>query len=313
MNRVIATDAANDEQCETVPMVDAHAPAISVVIPALNAAQTLAVQLDAVLDQATDFQFEVVVADNGSTDGTPQIVEQFAARDDRVRLVDASEAPLGGAAAKNWGVRAANAPLIAFCDADDMVAPQWLANLYDALQHDPVVVCTRDFSRLNPPSEAGPAVTTYSMGKAPGISGGAFGIARDLYIDAGEFDEFFAGAVDSEFAVRLFLISGRVPGIAHGSVVHVRNPRGLKSQFRRARALGRSIPVLEQRFPTVMLTPVPLWKKAAWLALRLAWLARADRREQWVTQAGRLWGYVEGRRNAARDVTDNVVGGASTI
>ena len=106
---------------------------ISVVIPVLNGADTLSEQLDAVLAQEGVESFEIVVVDNGSTDGTPELAAAYADRDRRVRLVDGSRAPKGGAAAKNLGVEAAKAELIAFCDADDVVRPGWLGAIRNAL------------------------------------------------------------------------------------------------------------------------------------------------------------------------------------
>lgn len=71
-------------------------------------------------------RFEIVVADNGSADDTAARVRRLAASDDRVRYLDAS-ARRGPGAARNQGVVAARGALIAFCDADDLVAPGWVA------------------------------------------------------------------------------------------------------------------------------------------------------------------------------------------
>ena len=61
----------------------------SVVIPAFNAEATIADQLTALAGQRTDASFEVLVCDNGSTDGTRGVVEHFADRMPLLRLVDA--------------------------------------------------------------------------------------------------------------------------------------------------------------------------------------------------------------------------------
>jgi GT2 family glycosyltransferase len=98
---------------------------ISVVIPCRNGAETLGQQLDAVLGQITCATYEVVIADNGSTDGTAALVGSYAARDLRVRLVDASREP-GANVARNDGVKAARGAFILMCDADDLVHPGWI-------------------------------------------------------------------------------------------------------------------------------------------------------------------------------------------
>ncbi|HEX5945088.1 MAG TPA: glycosyltransferase family A protein [Acidimicrobiales bacterium] len=98
---------------------------ISVVVPARNAVDVLGAQLDALAAQEVPVPWEVVVADNGSTDGTRELA---AAWHDRlpVRVVDAS-AHAGVNHARNRGVHAAHGELVLCCDADDVVAPGWVA------------------------------------------------------------------------------------------------------------------------------------------------------------------------------------------
>jgi glycosyltransferase involved in cell wall biosynthesis len=94
---------------------------LSVVIPARNAADTIGVQLESLVRQRFDRPWEVVVVDNGSTDGTRAAVESFADRLPGLRIVDASERQ-GIGYARNRGVEAACGRLIAYCDADDAVS-----------------------------------------------------------------------------------------------------------------------------------------------------------------------------------------------
>jgi len=107
---------------------------VSVVIPCRNGARTLGEQLEALSAQQTSAEFEVVVADNGSTDDTATVVRNHAAKDARIRLVDASHAK-GSNVARNSGVRAAQGELIALCDADDVVQPGWLEAFWQAYRH----------------------------------------------------------------------------------------------------------------------------------------------------------------------------------
>ena len=101
-------------------------PLISVVIPAWNCARYLRRALDSVLaQQYPDDRLDVIVVDDGSTDASPEIVADYAARDGRVRLLRQSNA--GPAAARNRGIAAARGELIAFLDADDRWAPGKLA------------------------------------------------------------------------------------------------------------------------------------------------------------------------------------------
>jgi len=104
---------------------------VSVVIPARDAAGTLGGQLEALATQErSPAPFEVVVADNGSTDGTPELADRWRQRLP-VRVVDAS-GRRGAGHARNVGTAAARGELVAYCDADDVVAPDWLHHLVEA-------------------------------------------------------------------------------------------------------------------------------------------------------------------------------------
>jgi glycosyltransferase involved in cell wall biosynthesis len=91
-------------------------PAISVIVPLYNKARFIERAIDAILEQSlTDF--EVIVVNDGSSDGSEQIVAARAARDQRLRLV--SQANAGPGSARNLGAGMAASPLLAFLDGDD--------------------------------------------------------------------------------------------------------------------------------------------------------------------------------------------------
>ena len=104
------------------------------VVPAYNAAATLAEQLEALAAQQYDGDWEVVVVDNGSTDGTADLARRYAARSRRFTLVDGGPRR-GHSAPRNAGAKAARGELLAYCDADDVVAPGWLQAMADAACH----------------------------------------------------------------------------------------------------------------------------------------------------------------------------------
>ncbi|HKV06504.1 MAG TPA: glycosyltransferase family A protein, partial [Thermoanaerobaculia bacterium] len=122
---------------------------LSVVIPCLNAADTLGVQLEALAGQSWPGEWEVIVADNGSTDGSREVVERYRDRLPNLRLVDASD-KRGQAHARNVGAAAATGEAFLFCDADDEVAPGWLAALGRVLEDREFVACRYDNEKLNP-------------------------------------------------------------------------------------------------------------------------------------------------------------------
>jgi glycosyltransferase involved in cell wall biosynthesis len=106
---------------------------LTVVIPARDAEATIGRTVAAAVAQELDDEFEVVVVDDGSRDATAQV-----ARDAGARAISNATA-LGPADARNAGVAAADAPLIAFTDADCVPAPGWLRAGVAALEHADLV------------------------------------------------------------------------------------------------------------------------------------------------------------------------------
>jgi glycosyltransferase involved in cell wall biosynthesis len=98
-------------------------PLVSVIIPAYNAANYIRQTIESVLAQ-TYFNIEVLVVDDGSTDATPEIVNQFATQDSRIVLLKQTNA--GVAAARNLAISQSRGEFIAPLDADDIWYPQKL-------------------------------------------------------------------------------------------------------------------------------------------------------------------------------------------
>ena len=120
---------------------------VSVVMPARNARPTLEAQLEALRAQDYAGPWELVVADNGSTDGTAGLTRRWAGTLP-VRVVDAASSR-GASFARNRGWRSARGDLIAFCDADDVVDSRWLSRLAKAAEEADLVGGPYEFGRLN--------------------------------------------------------------------------------------------------------------------------------------------------------------------
>ena len=102
------------------------APLVSVVIPVYNAEHYLAECLDSLLGQ-TLRETEIIAVDDGSTDESPAILENFAARDPRLKVI--RQANAGVSAARNRGMAEARGKYLTFVDADDQLDLQALGYL----------------------------------------------------------------------------------------------------------------------------------------------------------------------------------------
>ncbi|MDE5750463.1 MAG: glycosyltransferase, partial [Duncaniella sp.] len=100
-----------------------ESPQVSIIVPAYNAAPYIGECLASIAAQ-TWRDFEVIVVDDGSTDGTADMTGEFCSHDPRFILV---RAPHGGvSAARNLGIERARGEWIGFADADDCLHPHAL-------------------------------------------------------------------------------------------------------------------------------------------------------------------------------------------
>jgi GT2 family glycosyltransferase len=112
-------------------------PLVSVLLPVHNAERYLALAIESVLEQSYG-DLELLVLDDGSTDGSREIIERYAADDARIRVT--SRAHRGVAATLNEGLGQARAELVARMDGDDVAMPQRLARQVEWLRADPACV-----------------------------------------------------------------------------------------------------------------------------------------------------------------------------
>jgi len=103
-------------------------PEITLIVPAYNAEKYLAGCLDSVICQ-TFTGWELIVADDGSSDRTGCIADEYAAKDGRIKVIHLSNR--GVSAARNAGIDAAAGKYLAFVDADDALEKDYLKELFD--------------------------------------------------------------------------------------------------------------------------------------------------------------------------------------
>ncbi|MES2209890.1 MAG: glycosyltransferase family 2 protein [Chloroflexota bacterium] len=200
----------------------------SVVIPNWNGREYLGECLASVISpDGSGRALEVIVVDNGSTDGSADLVRSTFPR---VRLL-ANDANRGFAAACNQGARAAAAEHVAFLNNDARVDPGWLAPLLDALVREPDVAAVGslvldwegtsiDFGRsgLTPMARGVQLDYGQPLADAPTqpteqlfANGAAMMVRRDLFLEVGGFDErFFAYYEDVDLGWRYWIMGWRV-------------------------------------------------------------------------------------------------------
>ncbi len=228
-------------------------PKLTVVIPARDAAHEIGGQLEALAAQDWSEPWEVVVVDNGSRDRTREVVEAYGGQLPELRIVDASVRP-GQAFALNEGVRAARAQAVGFCDADDEVAPGWVAAMGEALARHQLVACVADATKLNeawlqetrdaqPPGELS---TTSFAPYAPYAGSGGLGVQRGVHEALGGFDESMPALFDLDYCLRAHA-RGVELRLVPDALMHYRYRSDLRAIFRQARVYAEQMALVQRR------------------------------------------------------------------
>ena len=218
---------------------------LSVVIPCLNVADTIAIQLEALAKQQWSEPWEVIVADNGSTDGSMNVVKQYVSRLPNLRIVGAS-GKRGQAYARNMGAKSATGESLVFCDADDEVAPDWLAAMGEALSKWDFVACRIDVYKLSPPwvsetwdhEQARGLQTSGLLSLLPHAGGGTIGVKRRIHEEVGGFDESCRLLEDTDYCWRVQL-KGTALHFVQDAVMHGSLEGYVERDFSSGFRLGR--------------------------------------------------------------------------
>lgn len=119
--------------------------AISVIVPLYNAERTLRRCVDSILCQ-TYRDLTLILVDDGSQDGSAAICDEYASRDDRVRVIHKENG--GVSSARNAGLERFDSPYVTFIDSDDVVPPDYLAVLFSCLNEASADIAVCDVSFL---------------------------------------------------------------------------------------------------------------------------------------------------------------------
>ena len=251
---------------------------VSVVVPVRNDAATLGCQLDALAAQEYEGEWELLVADNGSSDASREV----AARHPGVRVLDASAVP-GPSFARNRGAAEARGDFLVFTDADDVVSSGWLAAMARAARQADLVA-----GRF-----AGRATINTWQG-LPFASGSNVGVWAAAFAELGGFDERLPVGEDIDLSFRA-RAAGLCLGFAPAAVVSASERASLRELAGQQRSYGDAQALLYRRYggrrPGLGRALVRWGRLAAILPAAL--LSPAGRR-WWVGEVALRWGRIVG-------------------
>lgn len=196
----------------------------SIIIPAYNAARTLRGTLRALSQQSLPrSDYEIIVVDDGSTDGTSAVAAEYA------ELV-LRQPNRGPAAARNFGIAASAAPIVLFTDADTEPTPAWVETLLRAFD-DPSIVGVKGSYRTHQSAWVARLVQVEYEEKYARLARAkrmdlvdtySAGYRRSVFVVHGGFDESFpsASSEDKDFSFRLAAENARLVFLPEAVVYH---------------------------------------------------------------------------------------------
>jgi glycosyltransferase involved in cell wall biosynthesis len=213
-------------------------PNVTVVVPVLNGMPTFA-ELLSRLDAQTypREHWDLIIVDNGSTDGSREVAEEFAAAREWARVICAERR--GPSAARNAGVEASSGAIIAFIDSDCLPAATWLSELVGAFE-DRTVWAAGGLLKSAAPTTLTEAFSAQQAilnqedffkerpYKPPFLLTANFAVRRAVFRRVGMFDETLRVGEDADFCWRILEAEGKLALVRSALAAH-RHRSTLKS------------------------------------------------------------------------------------
>jgi glycosyltransferase involved in cell wall biosynthesis len=223
-------------------------PDVSVVVPVRNGADVIGECLDAIAAQRDAPDYEVVVVDNGSTDGTAQVAGKHAVG---ARVV--TETRPGSYAARNAGIAVAAGRILAFTDADCLPEPGWLAAAATAVDAGADLVGGRvTMTRSSDPSVVERYDSAVYLRQEDLVTQHGWAVTANLVTrrsvldDVGWFDPVLPSGGDREFCLRATAAGYRLVYAPDAAVLHRPRTR-LREVWRVNRRIGSGFHLLASR------------------------------------------------------------------
>ncbi|THJ64969.1 glycosyltransferase [Arthrobacter echini] len=180
---------------------DRETPVISIVMPAWNRAPVIEEAINSVRRQTLE-AWELIVVDDGSTDGTQDVVRALAEEEPRIHLVEADHQ--GVCAARNRGIDEARGELLAFLDTDNVWRPTFLHNMYAGLLHSGGRAAYSAARMLNEREEyTGQVITAEKLLVRNYVDLNVLVAETSLVRELGGFDPFLHRWVDYDLVLRI--------------------------------------------------------------------------------------------------------------
>lgn len=263
----------------TPPLTTPTMPAqLSVIIPAYNLGPFIAEQLEALAAEECAFDWEVIVADNGSIDETVAVAKRYLGRLPGMRIVNAS-ARRGAAFARNVGARHATGSRLVFIDGDDVIAPGFLSAIWAALaEHEFVAprIEARSMNRhwgarLGEHPQYHGLMRYHSEPFLYHVSGCGMGLRRATFERLGGFDETMLRLQDSDLCFRAQR-AGIAIAFVPGALIHGRNRSTFWGIMRQSYGWGVAEVELARRYRR---RGGPLWALRLWARYIARWVKLA--------------------------------------
>ena len=286
----------------SIPTSEGALPGASVVIACYDGGEMLLAQVKAVAEQLGDGESELILADNGSTDGSVAAAAGLGLPNVRVVVAAGRR---GQGHARNVGAKAGRYDVVVFLDQDDLVRAGYVDAMRRALAERPFVAARMAVDRLNDPvtarSRTPAQVAKLGEGLFPWAYGSTLGIHRPLFEAVGGFDETLVNGEDVDLCFRLQERFAVELTLVDDAVLDYRLRSGWRTLFRQGRTYGRSGPEVYLRHRRYGLRPDPLHRVIRlWAGLARQTMSR-NRGRRWEAafvigaRLGRIEGSVKRR------------------